>query len=224
MIKYTLLTVAMFFGIAILAQKTELPMKNDMIYYSTEDIKMTNTKKCLSAYFDWYKIWDKCESLSSEIRRNSRNDKKYTDLFFVSIGPKDVVKGMNKLLDCHDTINGELKISLPGNMSPFFIRDKLNNKHILEINITATVQIIFLSKDSYKVKTKGFTYIASIEEDNQIATTNLPLEELYFGYKNADKVSKDETYMYEDINASVLGFQRMLNEYLKAAYKTDELD
>lgn len=224
MIKYTLLIVAMFFGIATLAQKTELPMKNDMIYYSTEDIKMTNTKKCLSTYIrSLYMLRDKCLSLSSEIRKNSKNKAKYTtpEVPLVSIS------GMSSIFQnvpCKDTLNGEFQIALPGNISPFYFGNVFKKKHVAVVQITAVVQVVFLSKDTYKMKMKGFIYKAGIIENGELVWEDHPLEELYLAYKNADKVSKDETYMYEDFNAAVLGCQRILNEYLKEAYKTDELD
>ena len=225
MIKYTLLTVAMFFGIAILAQKTELPMKNDMIYYSTEDIKMTNTKKCLSTYIRGLSVLtEKCiSSLSSEIRKNSRNKAKYT----TPEVPLVALSGMPSFLQnvpCKDTLNGEFIITLPGNISPFYFGNVFKKKHVAVVQITAVVQVIFTSKDTYKMKTKGFIYKAGVIENYQVVWEDHPLEELYLAYKNSDKISKDETYMYEDLNSAVLGCQRILNEYLKAAYKTDELD
>ena len=223
MIKYTLLTVAMFFGIAILAQKTELPMKNDMIYYSTEDIKMTNTKKCLSTYIrSLSMLTDKCLSLSSEIRKNSKNKAKYN----LEVPQVGILAGPNFMqpVPCKDTLTGEFIITLPGNISPFYFGNVFKKKHVTVVQITAVVQVIFMTKDTYKMKIKGFIYKAGVIENYEVVWEEHPLEELYLAYKNSDKISKDETYMYEDLNSAVLGCQRILNEYLKAAYKTDELD
>jgi hypothetical protein len=225
MIKYTLLIVAMFFGIAILAQKTELPMKNDMIYYSTEDIKMTNTKKCLSTYIRSLSVLtEKCmTSLSSEIRKNSRNKAKYTTPEAPLVGVL-AMPGFSQNAPCKDTLNGEFIITLPGNISPFLFGNVFKKKNIAVVQITAVVQVIFTSKDTYKMKMKGFIYKAGVMENYEVVWEDHPLEELYLAYTNAEKISKDETYMYEDLNVAVLGFQRILNEYLKSAYKADELD
>jgi len=187
----------------------ELPMKNDYVYYAFEH-NMDNSKRCLSYYHIQgtfiTNVVQKTFSLASKLKSDPST-------FEVQLGD-DV------LIGCSDTLNsGFFSFSLPEKLPQTIFGNYKTGF------LTATVNIIFLNKNSYKLTFKAFTctfvdvrYINGEQENSTI-----DLETFYNTFKSKTKKAKYEIEIFNLIDNAVKGVDNLILESFKKAYETDEL-
>ena len=207
----------------------ELPnfsMKGKYLFILFDNVKLDNSKKCLSSYVDNYlesSCYLKCEEI------NGKHKKKNAFYF----GDLDVnVSIIDYPVNCQDTaqIVGTINMPLKKNLSqitgittiPGLIVN-YNSKNLVGQSITFSGEIIFTSKNEYFIKFKGFKLINGYSEKFEYVVEELELGELYNAVKNSENPKKNEIDFFIEFNQLVDELNTMFNEVIKEAYEVDEI-
>jgi hypothetical protein len=203
--KYALTLLYLLTFFVVTAQEvTELPMKNSYVYYAFEH-NLENTKRCLSYYHNQgtfiTNVVEKTFSLASKLK---------SDYSTFEVQLEDDV-----LIGCSDTLNLRLfSFSLPEKLPQTIFGNYKSGF------LTATVNIIFTDKNSYKLTFKAFscTFLESGE-----GFKSVDLETFYNTFNSKTKKSKYEIEIFSLIDNAVKGVDNLILESFKKAYETDEL-
>jgi hypothetical protein len=220
----TLALVSLFWLNANSQTTNEIPLKNGMVYYTFSNT-LTNTKKCLAKYT--YEASQKWGSKASEA--TTKKDRpffgKQYGLAISQIWCQSATNPAYKG-GCQDTA----KIPMPTFFLQLPVKIKPNNLYnfvkekIVSQTIEAKMELVFISKNEYVLKMKGFTYKCMTSKAGKIETKEIPLGEMYQDYLNENKKSKQESNLYDDINSLVNETDKIIRESLSETYKVDELD
>lgn len=227
--KSTILLIALLFSVNTNAQ--DLPnflMKGKYIYFLFDNVKLDNSKKCLSSYVD-ESIQTACEVKCEEI--NGKHKKKNA-FYFGDIEAYANAMIMNYPAKCQDTaqINGLIMIPIKKNLSQITgistipgLIVQYNSKNLVNQALQFSGEIIFTSKNEYFIKFKGFKLINTYTEKSEEIIEELELGELYNAVKSSENPKKNEIDFFIEFNQIVDELNTMFNEVIKEAYETDEL-
>jgi hypothetical protein len=222
----TLLFVNLIFT-AFAQELPEVPMKNGMAYYKF-DHKLDNTANCLSMYFSRNNFKDQSRFLT-----NYTKITQYTQQFNSNLEKpyKNQMLQLNVLsdqlnLNCLDTMKNVNGFTLNKPMDilwrPLVI--EVIRKKVIIHKVTATVVVVFNSKNEYSVIFKDVNY--TINWMQGLTNTGMDIYEvgeIYEKLKTSGKVTKDDVKFYEDLNYFFKSADDIILKSLKESYKVDEL-
>ncbi len=203
-------------------------MKGKYIYFLFDNVKLDNSKKCLSGYVD-ESAQPSCEVKCEEI--NGKHKKKNA-FYFGDIAVYADAMIMNYPVKCQDTaqINGFIMMPIKKNLSQITglgtipgLIVKYNSKNLVDQSIEFSGEIIFTSKNEYFIKFKGFKLINGYTEKDEEIIEELELGELYNAVKSSENPKKNEIDFFIEFNQIVDELNTMFNEVIKEAYEIDEL-
>ena len=205
----------------------EVPLKNGMAYYRF-DHKLENTANCLSLYFsnNNFKDISRVQTTRTKIAQNSLQFNTQLDRPYKSYKIYLTVNSDQLNLDCKDTIktvNGFTNTK-PGDVfwRPTVI--EIIRKKLISHKVTATVVVIFTSKNEYSVIFKDVNYTINwIQGMTNTGMDIYEVGELYEKLKSSGKVTKDDVKFYEDLNYFLKSADEIILKSLKESYKVDEL-
>jgi hypothetical protein len=189
-------------------------MKSDYVYYAF-DHKLDNTKKCLSYYptnqnntanFTFNTtLQQKSFSLSSDLcaESNDINDASLITIIF-----------QDRAFNCSDTSTATVLLKLPTRINQSIIWGSYKSG-----SITASMQIVYVDKNNYKLIFKAF--VCTLYGDGGKVET-IDLEEFYSKFQESKK-SKYDILVLNRIDKAVKGIDKIILESFKKAYQTDEL-
>lgn len=227
--KYKLLTF-LFINVLLtcFAQELpEVPLKNGMAYYRFEH-KLENTANCLSLYFsnNNFKDISRVQTTRTKIAQNSLQFNTQLDRPYKSQKIYLTVNSSELNLDCIDTIktvNGFSHIK-SGDVfwRPAVI--EVVRKKLISHKVTATVVVVFTSKNEYSVIFKDVNYTINwIQGMTNTSMDIYEVGELYEKLKSSEKVTKDDVKFYEDLNYFFKSADEIILKSLNESYKVDEI-
>jgi hypothetical protein len=211
--KFTLIIYIFFTSFLVFTQ--EIPVKNDMIYYSFEH-KMNNTKKCIGKYWKdgaYLQLVKRTQDIATA--KNKKWSTKSPPYFMSVIhgtGFEDTCLFVNKGIG----LNG-FSITLPVDYKGTNLLN-LGKKKLTSMKIVAKVSIEFTSTNEYKLVAKGFECEIAYSEGNQGRLETIAMEEMY---KNNENKSDQ---LFSDLDYFVRGWDNLILEILEKAIKVDNLD
>jgi hypothetical protein len=203
------------------AQETpEIPMKNDLVFYEFNQT-LKNEKQCISQYGIATNL-----GLAPKVMSVMSANKTFNDYVY-SFGAS-ALNGKLKL-NCTDTMQGMIQIIIPPTKSIIssasavgLVRDLIKPK-IIQHNVTAAVEVLFLSKNKYTLKFKNFQYNVTTMKGGKGITQQIPLGEFYQEFLKTDKKTKFQIEIFNAINYYVNSSNELLLESLTQLYQADEL-
>ena len=217
--KITLFTylLIIFSNFSIAQELPEIPMKNGMAYYSYVH-KLDNSKKCLKKYFGTttfsLKLGNSINQINSESSGLFKSKQIYMSGFIPSFNDK-----------CIDTINNPTGFSLSktGDLLWRPILIEIIRKKITASSISSQIDVIFLSKNEYKIVFKDLTYKIMWTQGFKTGFDLHNIGELYQKLKTSEKVSKSDVKFFEDLNFYIKAVDEIILKALTETYKADEL-
>lgn len=215
--KLILISILFFCVTTTFAQELpEIPMKNGMVYFSFEH-KLDNTKKCISQYINTPEFLQKKGSYL------------YQFVFKKVKKPERTTFGLNTPINfntkCNDTIKNASGFSLSeigGDLwRPIII--ELLRKKIRLTEITAQIEVVFLSKTEYKLVFKDLTYKISWSQGIKNGIDIHKIGELYEKTKALGKITKSDIKFFEKLNFFMQAADEIILKALTDAYQADEL-
>lgn len=205
----------------------EVPIKNGMAYYRFEH-KLDNTASCLSLYFsnNNFKDISRVQTTRTKIAQNSLQFNTQLDRPYKSQQIYLTVNSDQLNLDCKDTmknVNG-FTLNKPIDIlwRPMVI--EVIRKKIISHKVTATVVVVFTSKNEYSVIFKDVNYTINwIQGMTNTGMDIYEVGELYEKIKSSGKVTKDDVKFYEDLNFFINSADELILKALTESYKVDEL-
>ena len=209
----------------------ELPnfsMKGKYLFILFDNVKLDNTKKCLSSYVD-ENIQTSCELKCEEI--NGKHKKKNA-FYFGDVEVYSYAMITDYPVKCQDTaqIVGSIIMPIKKNLSQITgfttipgLIVKYNSKNLIAQSIEFSGEIIFISKNEYFIKFKGFKLINGYAERSEVIIEELELGELYNAVKSSENPKKNEIDFFIEFNQIVGELNAMFNEVIKEAFEIDEL-
>ncbi len=218
--KKLLLLALAFINLTILkAQELpELPMKNGMAYYTFEH-KLDN-KECLAKYFSIEssmntKIVTYCSQLT--LQKSGTYKKSLFNLFI----PRKLANGTK----CLDTLksNPGFSLSTIGGLMwrPMII--EFVRKKAVQSDIKAQIDIIFISKNQYKLVFKDLTYHIYWAQGTKNGIDIHNIGELYQKTKDSGKIDKSDIKFFEDLDFFIKSADEIILKSLTETYKAAEL-
>jgi hypothetical protein len=126
---------------------------------------------------------------------------------------------------CNDTIKNASGFSLSeigGDLwRPIII--ELLRKKIRLTEITAQIEVVFLSKTEYKLVFKELTYKISWSQGIKNGIDIHKIGELYEQTKSSDKITKSDIKFFEKLNFFMQAADEIILKALTDAYQADEL-
>jgi hypothetical protein len=193
-----------------------IPIKNGMAYYSFEH-KLDNTKHCLSKYISGYAIHQKTSDYAYQFTLKNSGIYKQLNLniFVLSV----------RTHKCNDTINltSGFILSKSGEIlwRPAII--ELLRKKTMGSEINAQIEIIFLSKNEYKIVFKGLQYKINWMQRMKPGVDIYNIGELYEQTKTSGKITKSDIKFFENLNFYMKSADEIILKALTETYKADEL-
>ena len=207
----------------------EIPLKNGYAYY-TFTHKLGNTKKCLSSYFitNHEQIQEKIRNLSDKIsmEKEKLGNLKQIKSFTINLKNRD-----NNKAECIDTITydgnaSNFNITIMDDkwgMKPSFVGVKKIGFHAL----SATISIVFISKNEYKLIIKNIVYTVYWAKLNLGEMKNgeeiYNLGEYYEKIKNQDKLKKVDINFFIAIDKLIKTADDIFLKTITDIYSVDEL-
>jgi hypothetical protein len=241
--KITLLFCAnLLLGLFTFSQNLpEIPLKEDMIYYSIEQKLSKGSKKCLINYIKSNNNFNFGGSVKMFVDSMNtvrfpyanKNKKKY-GLFEISgVSFNETSKRSAK--SCGDTLELKIhhvsfpkkKVFLPD--SYFFntirnIKKRLNPQNSENLaSFSFMMYIYFVDKENYSIAFKGFEYTVGRYENGQPIRTTEPMETLYKEYSSKKELTGDEIQYFTDVDFIVHSFARMFVSNLNYSIKASDL-
>lgn len=216
--------ILLVFSSTIFAQNLpDIPMKKGMVYYSFEH-KLDNTAKCLSSYIDGSiqsagivtSIQNKLSLAGEKLWKEDKNVYSYG------------LSLTRKMLDlnCQDTFNCQsnaLNIILQNNfMTPQGIVDLITGKSYGK-NLTASITIVFISKNEYVLKIKDLVYSISWTKGSKSGVDIFNLGEYYEKVKSSGELKKDDIKFFSFIDEIMKTTDKILLNAITDTYMSDEL-
>jgi hypothetical protein len=217
-----ILPLLLFCNISFGQELPEIPMKNDIIYYSFLS-KHTNQKKCLSKYLK-EESYEEINSQTS-IKLGEKLKGKYDKIY----DPKDLVTlYFNPIsgLNCVDTSKGGFAFGIPKGTSLFdmtiigLVSGMVQPKPYMSI-IKAEAILICSSKNEYELRFKKFM-LEQMYPDG--SSSNINLSEYYLALKNKEKLNKKEVNLFLDLEYVLKISIEALWESFNFIIENDELD
>ena len=205
----------------------EVPLKNGMAYYRFEH-KLENTTNCLSLYFsnNNFKDLSRVQTTRNKIiqytqQLNTKSKNPYKSQIITLLVNSDQLS-----LDCLDTmkcVNG-FTLNKPMDIlwRPMVI--EVIRKKIIIHKVTATVVVVFTSKNEYSVIFKDVNYTINwIQGMTNTGMDIYEVGELYEKIKSSGKVTKEDIKFYEDLNFFINSADELILKALTESYQVDEL-
>jgi hypothetical protein len=205
----------------------EVPLKNGMAYYRF-DHNLDNKANCLSLYFSRNNFKDQSRYLTNfnKITQhtqqfNTQLEKPYKKQWLQLLVMSDQLS-----LNCIDTMKNVNGFTLNKPMDvlwrPFVI--ELFRKKIILHKVTATIAVIFTSKNEYSIIFKDINYTLNYVEGLSNSGMDIyELGELYTKLKSSGNVTKADIQFYEDLNFFIKSADELILKALTESYKVDEL-
>lgn len=190
----------------------EIPMKNGMAYYSFVH-KLDNSKKCLKKYFGTTTFNLKIGNSINQINSKSSGIFKGKQIFlsgFIPLNDK-----------CIDTLNNPTGFSLSKTEALLWDPSIIEVKKIkiTASSISSEIDVIFLSKNEYKIVFKDLTYKIMSTQGFDLHS----IGELYQKLKTTNNASKSDLKFFEDLNFCIKAVDELILKALTETYKADEL-
>ena len=221
-----ILPILLFCKISLAQDIPVIPMKNDLVFYEfTHTLK--NTRQCLSKY--WFNTQLK---VSTKVRAKQSTIKNFPGYSFSFSMPNGLKRGgPHTLVNCQDTVVSDIGRPLFKKTIPVNQNLLSNNPlfHILKAKlvsqeITALVEIVFVSKNEYILKFKDFQYnVMSSKSYQSPITEQVPLGEVYNNFLSIEKKSKDQIELFNALNLYLNSIDEIFLEALTELYQADEL-
>lgn len=202
----------------------ELPMKNGMAYY-TFDHKLSNTKGCLVKYVANQKYFTESFACSKKLQDlvlqlNLKQGGIYKNTKLTILGMPFTVR--KECLDTLKTSQGFQLMKTGDNMwAPAII--EFFRKHIMQNTVYADIEIIFLSKNEYRLIFKGLTFNYYWHQAGKTGVEILDIGELYQKTKDSGKINKKDIKFFEDLNFYIKSTDEIILKALTETYKSAEL-
>jgi hypothetical protein len=221
---YFTLILILIISTSISAQDLpNIPIKNGMVFYSF-DHKLDNTAKCLSSYIDGpmqrvgliTSIQNKLLLVGEKIFKEDKNIYSYS------------LTLTRKLLDlnCQDTFNCQsnaLNIMFQPNFkTPQGIVDLITGKSVVK-NLTASITIVFISKNEYILKIKDIVYSISWTKGSKSGVDIFNLGEYYEKVKSSGELKNDDIKFFSFIDEIMKTTDKVILSAITDTYKADEL-
>jgi hypothetical protein len=202
----------------------EIPMKNGMAYYSF-DHKLDNTTGCLNKYIGNIKYINEGMQFNSKISKflaqlniNSGGVYKNNTLY---------VKPFIHVLqnECLDTLKSYEGFNLMKNgdimWAPLII--EVLRKHTSNSKITAEMNIVFISKNEYKLIFKDLNYSYNWTQGAKSGLEIHNIGELYQQTKDSGKINKSDIKFFEALNFYIKSVDEIFLKALTETYKAGDL-
>ena len=220
---YFTLLLILIISTSISAQDLpNIPIKNGMVFYSFEH-KLDNTAKCLSSYIDGpiqrvglhTSIQNKLFLVGQKISNEDKN------IYSYSLTLTRTMLDLN----CQDTFNCQsnaLNIILKPNFkAPQGIVNLITKSGAK--NLTASITIVFISKNEYILKIKDIVYTNSWTKGVKRGVDILNLAEYYEKVKSSGELKKDDIKFFSFIDAIIKTTDKIILSAITDTYRADEL-
>jgi hypothetical protein len=193
----------------------EIPLKNGKAYYVFEH-KLDNTKHCLSKYMSGYTIYQKTSDYAYQFTLKNSGIFKQSNLM-ISVFNANTLK-------CNDTINLTSGFGLIKSGDIFWRPAiiELLRKKTMGSAINAQIEIIFLSKNEYKLVFKGLQYKINWMQGMKPGFDIYNIGELYEQTKTSGKITKADIKFFENLNYYMQSADEIILKALTETYQVDE--
>jgi hypothetical protein len=96
-------------------------------------------------------------------------------------------------------------------------------KHTTQSKISAQIEIIFLSKNEYRLIFKGLTYSCTWSKAGKTGIEINDIGELYQQTKDSGKITKSDIKFFEELNFYIKSTDEIILKALTETYKASEL-
>jgi hypothetical protein len=205
---------------AFVQELPEIPLKNGMAYYAFEH-KLDSTKNCISKYFLFSqtsmntKVVNYCYQLSSQ--RSGALKGTHFNLLI----PRNFA-AETKCLDTLKSNSGFSVATVGGLMWRPMIIEFLRKK-VVQSDVKAQIDIIFLSKTEYKLVFKDLTYTIYWAQGAKNGIDIHNIGELYQQTKDSGEIDKSDIKFFEDLNFFIKSADEIILKALTETYKADQL-
>lgn len=219
----------------------DLPMKEDMIFYSfTRNTK--EAKNCLWTYYisksnTFYDNLQKFKDSLFFARFQKTKNQKYGFKFEQSGGnSRHSLAGQPESAekDCLKQAGSIFKVTYPdqrpGIAIAFMdsriannIKQMANVKQEISNGFEFELDIFFKNKKDFTITFRGFKYISFYEQKGVRLHEEIPLEDIYNQLKNSPKITKEQAAFFNDVDFFVKSIERLVLKGLNYAVKTDDL-
>jgi hypothetical protein len=201
----------------------EIPMKNGMAYYSFEH-KLDNIENCLSKYFS-NKYPQDLLAMHQKVSNYAYQFTTKNSGLYKSVTLNISTFNVSNTTNCIDTIkltNGFI-LSKSGEIlwRPAII--ELLRKKTMGSEINAQIEIIFLSKNEYKLVFKGLQYKINWMQGMNPGVDIYNIGELYEQTKTIGKITNSDIKFFENLNYYMKSADEIILKALTELYKEDEL-
>jgi hypothetical protein len=218
----------------------DIPLKNGMAYYTFYH-KLTNKNKCLSTYFiNSVQIQEKVETQTKKIQTESKQigNLQKIDLFGnlqkIQLYKINVTNNKLKKINCTDTIsfkgnnkNSNFYISIEEDKKLKFKPSLINygRKKIYSHTLTASISIIFKSKNEYTLVIKDIEYSVhwALNGKEEKGIDIYKLGEFYELAQKTENLKKDDILLFNDIDKLIKTADDIILKAITDTYNVDEL-
>jgi hypothetical protein len=196
----------------------DIPLKNGMAYYVFEHT-LDNSTNCLSHYLDGPLTSGllpfQQKLITKTVNFSFSNLKLSCNFGFQRKG---------STLKCIDTIkysasNLTINENTHSRWNPSFF-----SKKVVSNKVTASVSIVFLSKNKYKIIVKDIVYNCGVIEGfGKIGFQDYKLGEAYLTVKNSKKISRGDLAFFNDIDLIIKQVDKIILETFVDTIQADEL-
>lgn len=226
--KKSILFLSLIVSFCTLSQKLpEISLKNGIAYYSFTH-KLTNTKKCISSYFDAQlidysvlPIQQKILNVTSQFGyKHMKNGIDGVTNFTIQL------KRELKNLKCNDTVRygtSNFLVSLKDELlwRPQII--EFGRKKILNQKLTACIGVVFLSKNEYKLTITDIQYKFISAKGFNAEYETYKLGEYYEKLQKLPKVTSEDIEFINFIESIMKKADEIILNALIDTYSVDEL-